>query len=262
MVLILNRIKAFNLKFKIRNHKLLALLSIIFLMGLCVVGSALGAESANNMESTIKQLATPIKIALLLGLIPVIPSVLVCLTCFTRVIIVFSLLRNAIGTRTTPPNQVIVGLTLFMTFFIMQAPFKEVYNNAIAPYIAQTIGTEEAFNNGIQPIRRFMLAQVREKDLALFIHFSGADKPKNVSEVPTTTIIPAFIISELRTAFQIGFLLYLPFLVIDTVLASVLLSMGMFMLPPMMISLPIKLLLFVLVDGWNLIVGSLIMSFR
>lgn len=214
------------------------------------------------MLMDISELATPIKIALFLGLIPLIPAAIVCLTSFTRVIVVFSLLRSAVGTRTTPPNQVLIGLALFMTFFIMQAPLQEVYNDAISPYIAHKISVKEALDLGILPIRKFMLGQVREKDLALFVHFSKGEKPKNVGEVPTSAIIPAFIISELKTAFQIGFLIYLPFLIIDTVLASILLSMGMFMLPPMMISLPIKLLLFVLVDGWNLIVGSLITSFH
>ncbi len=253
---------ASHLKIRMDKLRLLTLLPVVLLLLFSIATCASATEPLANLDSTIKQLANPIKIALLLGLIPLIPSALVCLTCFTRVIVVFSLLRNAIGTRTTPPNQVLVGLALFLTFFVMKPTFQRVYSDAISPYLANQISIEQALSQGSTPIRKFMLKQVRERDLALFVHFSGDNKPNNVSDIPTSTVIPAFIISELKTAFQIGFLLYLPFLIVDTVLASILLSMGMFMLPPMMISLPVKLLLFVLVDGWNLIVSSLISSFH
>lgn len=207
-------------------------------------------------------LVPSVKIVILLTIIPMIPFLLLTLTSFTRIIIVFSLFRGALATRGTPPNQVLIALALFMTFYIMRPTFEEINDTALQPYLSEKIKMNEAIDKGIMPLRKFMLKQVREKDLALFVHLSQDKKPKNVSEVPTTTIIPAFIVSELTRAFQIGFLIYLPFLIIDVVLASILLAMGMFMVPPMMISLPLKLLLFILVDGWGLLVGSLVKGFH
>ena len=165
------------------------------------------------------------------------------------------------GTQQAPSNQIVIGLSLFITFFVMTPVWEQVNTQALQPFKAQTISQEQALERGIAPIRKFMLSQVREKDLALFISLSKQARPKNAEDVPTLTIIPAFIISELRTAFQIGFLIYIPFLVLDMVVASVLMSMGMMMLPPAMISLPFKILLFVLVDGWGLVIGSLVKSF-
>ena len=161
-----------------------------------------------------------------------------------------------------PPNQVLIGLALFLTFFTMAPVWSEVNQNALQPYLREEINQETAFDHAVAPIRDFMLRQTREKDLALFVNMSDAPKPNSPEDIPTYVLIPAFAISELKTAFQIGFILYIPFIVIDMVVASTLMSMGMMMLPPMMISLPFKLLLFILVDGWNLVVQSLIMSFR
>lgn len=174
----------------------------------------------------------------------------------------FSFLRQALGTQQMPPNQVLVSLAMILTFFIMEPIGKESYEVAVKPYLAEQIGYQEAFEKGVAPFKAFMVRNTREKDLALFFRIRKLDNPQNIEDVPLTVAVPAFIISELKTAFQIGFLLYLPFLVIDMVVASVLMSMGMMMLPPVMISLPFKLLIFVLVDGWNLLIGSLIESFR
>jgi flagellar biosynthetic protein FliP len=189
------------------------------------------------------------------------PAILIMLTSFTRIVIVLSLLRRALGTMQMPPNQVMIGLALFLTFFIMSPVFNEIHQQALKPYMAKEIGHEEALRQAIKPLRAFMLTQTREKDLALFVDVSKTERPKVAEDVPTTVLIPAFIISEVKTAFQIGLLLYVPFLVIDMVVASVLLSMGMMMLPPIMVSLPFKLMLFVLADGWYLLVGSLVRSF-
>jgi len=202
-----------------------------------------------------------IQILFLMTVLSLAPSLLIMTTSFTRIVVVLSFLRNAIGTQQAPSNQIVIGLSLFITFFIMTPVWREVNSQALQPFKAQTISQEQALERGVAPIRKFMLSQVREKDLTLFISLSKQARPNNVDEVPTLTIIPAFIISELRTAFQIGFLIYIPFLVLDMVVASVLMSMGMMMLPPAMISLPFKILLFVLVDGWGLVIGSLVKSF-
>jgi flagellar biosynthetic protein FliP len=183
------------------------------------------------------------------------------MTSFVRIIVVFGFMRQAMGTQQTPPNQVLISLALFMTFFLMLPVWKDIEARAFKPFMANEITQREAFDRALIPIREFMFLQTREKDLALFMRIAGENKPLNKTEVPTTSLIPAFMISELKTAFTIGFLLYMPFLVIDMVVSSVLLSMGMMMLPPVMISLPFKLMLFVLVDGWNLLVGSVVKSF-
>ena len=203
-----------------------------------------------------------IQLVVLLTVLTLAPAILLMMTSFTRIIIVLSLLRHALGTQQMPPNQVIIGLALFLTFFIMSPVINRVNTEALKPYYAENISGEVAFEKGIVPIKEFMLKQVREKDLALFVRIAKEERPAKPEDVSLSTLIPAFAISELKTAFQIGFMIYLPFLILDMVVASVLLSMGMMMLPPIMVSLPFKLLLFVLVDGWHLIVGSLVQSFR
>lgn len=206
-------------------------------------------------------ISVTLQILFLMTIISLAPGLLIMTTSFTRIVVVLSFLRNALGTQQSPSNQIVVSLALFLTFFIMSPVWQQVNNDALVPYKAQTITQEEAFKRAVAPMRKFMLSQAREKDLALFINISKLPRPKNADDIPTLTLIPAFIISELRTAFQIGFLVYIPFLVVDMVVASVLMSMGMMMLPPVMISLPFKILLFVLVDGWGLVIGSLIESF-
>jgi flagellar biosynthetic protein FliP len=207
------------------------------------------------------QVSVGLQILFILTILSLAPSILILLTSFTRIIVVFSFLRQALGTQQMPPNQVMIGLALFLTVFIMAPVWQDVNKKALQPFLAEEIDRTEALHQAEKPIRTFMLAQTREKDLAVFYEITKKPKPKSFSDVPTSLLIPAFVISELRTAFQIGFLIYIPFLVLDMVVASVLLSMGMMMLPPVMISLPFKLLLFVLVDGWNLMVGSLVKSF-
>lgn len=205
--------------------------------------------------------STLLQIFFLLTVISLAPALLIMTTSFTRIVVVLSFLKSAMGTQQVPSSQIIIGLSLFLTFFIMSPVWDQINSQALQPYKAHTISQEQAFQRAVQPLRKFMLTQTREKDLALFVTLSKLPKPRNVDDIPTLTVIPAFMISELRTAFQIGFLIYLPFLVIDMVVASVLMSMGMMMLPPVMISMPFKLLLFVLVDGWSLLLGSLVKSF-
>ena len=208
------------------------------------------------------EVSNVLKIIGLMTLLSMAPALVVTMTSFTRIIIVLSFLRQAIGTHQSPPNQVLVGLALFMTWFVMSPTIEQVYVNAYEPYMEETISTDEAIDSAISPIRGFMLKYTREADLALFINAAKLPRPKNVDEVPMRALIPAFMISELKTAFQIGFMIYLPFLIIDIVVASVLLAMGMMVLPPVMISLPFKLMLFVLVDGWNLLTTSLLGTFN
>jgi len=202
-----------------------------------------------------------LQIVFLLTVLTLAPAILILMTCFTRLVVVFSFLRHALGTQQTPSNQIIAGLALFLTFFIMMPVWQKINDNALKPYLNEEISQEVALKAAVRPIRQFMFKQTREKDLALFVNMAKVERPKNHEEVPTSVLIPAFVISELKTAFIIGFVLFVPFLIIDMVVASVLLSMGMMMLPPIMISLPFKLMLFVLVDGWYLIVGSLVKSF-
>ena len=208
-----------------------------------------------------KELVSNIKILLGLTVLTLAPAILVMMTSFTRIVIVLSFVRQAMGTQNMPPNQLLVGLSLFITLYIMNPFFNQINQNAIQPYLNNEIKQEQAVDNALAPIRRFMFNQTRDKDLSLFVTMSKMEKPKTRADVPTQVLIPAFIISELKTAFQIGFIIYLPFLVIDMIAASVLMAMGMMMLPPVIISLPFKIMLFVLVDGWSLIVGSLVKSF-
>lgn len=207
------------------------------------------------------KMAVVMQIFLLMTILSLAPAILIMLTSFTRIVIVLSLLRRALGTMQAPPNQVLIGLALFLTFFIMTPVWHNINQNALQPYLDDQIGQQQAFQNAAEPLRKFMFKQTREKDLALFVDIAKVERPQDVDDIPISVLIPSFIISEVKTAFQIGLMLYVPFLVIDMVVASVLLSMGMMMLPPIMISLPFKLMLFVLADGWNLLVGSLVRSF-
>lgn len=202
-----------------------------------------------------------LRIIMMMTVLTLAPAILIMMTSFTRIVVVLSFLRQSLGTQAMPPNQLIIGLSLFLSFFVMAPTWKTVSEQAIDPYLGERISQPEAFKRAEGPIREFMFKQTREKDLELFISMIQTNRPINREGVPTYALVPAFVISELKTAFQIGFMLYLPFLVLDMVVASVLMAMGMMMLPPMMISLPFKVLLFVLVDGWDLVVGSLVRSF-
>ena len=206
--------------------------------------------------------ATVVQLLLILTVLSLAPAILLMLTSFTRILIVLSLLRHALGTQQMPSNQIVIGLALFLTFFIMAPVWLQVNDEALKPYYEDRITGEEAFNLATAPMKNFMLKQTREKDLALFVKISKEKRPEKPLDISLPVLIPAFVISELKTAFQIGFLIFLPFFIIDIVVSSILLSMGMMMLPPIMISLPFKLLLFVLVDGWYLIVESLVRSFK
>jgi flagellar biosynthetic protein FliP len=218
----------------------------------------LNLEEANNP----KEVATSIQILFILTILALAPAILIMMTCFTRIIVVLSFLRKAIATQTTPPNQVLIGLALFLTFFIMAPVGTEINKNSIQPYLNGGISQEVAIENAMNPVRNFMFKYTREKDLALFLDISDSKKPQNLDDIPSKALIPAFIISELKTGFQIGFILFIPFIIIDMVVASTLMSMGMMMLPPVMISLPFKILLFIMVDGWNLVIHSLITGFN
>jgi flagellar biosynthetic protein FliP len=219
---------------------------------------SVGVEAANNP----KDVALSLQILFTLTILSLAPSILVMMTSFTRIVVVLSFLRSALATQQMPPNQVIIALALFLTFFTMSPYFSEINKNAMQPYLAGAITQEAALDAAMKPMRQFMFKQTRENDLALFVNLSEAPRPNTADDVPTTTLIPAFIISELKTAFQIGFLIYIPFIVIDMVVASTLMGMGMMMVPPAMISLPFKLLLFILADGWHLVINSLITSFH
>lgn len=221
-------------------------------------GKSIALENNNNPENYVFS----IQLLFILTILTLAPSLLIMMTGFTRILIVLSFIRNALGLQQTPPNHVIIGLALFLTFFVMAPIATEINNEAIQPYIREEINQDIAINNAMNPIRNFMFKQTRDKDLGLFLSMKGTANISNISEIPTHVLVPAFIISELKTAFQIGFIIYIPFLVIDMVVSSTLMAMGMMMLPPVIISLPFKILLFVLVDGWNLIVKSLVLGFK
>ncbi|MCY6370378.1 flagellar type III secretion system pore protein FliP [Clostridium ganghwense] len=215
-----------------------------------------------DKASNPKDYVDNIKLLIMLTVISLLPSFIVMMTSFTRIIVVFGFMRSAMGTQQAPPNQILIGLALFLTVFIMAPTYNKVNNDAIKPFLENKINQQQAIEKGSKPIREFMLKQTRQKDLDLFVDISKIDKTNlNKDNVPLYVVIPSFIISELKTAFSIGFLLYVPFLIIDIVVASILMSMGMMMLPPVMISLPFKILLFVMVDGWYLLIKSLIMSY-
>ena len=211
---------------------------------------------------TPQKVTNTLQILFLLTIVSLAPSILIMTTCFTRIIIVLGLLRQALATQGLPPNQVLIGLALFLTFLVMTPTWTQVNEVALSPLMDGKITSREAYDRGIAPVREFMLKQVRRNDLALFIKLAKVKAQTPIRELPTTVIVPAFIISELKTAFIMGFVLYVPFLIIDMVVSSVLISMGMMMLPPVLISLPFKLMLFVVADGWNLVVKSLVESFH
>lgn len=247
-------------------------LLLLGVLGICLLQPCLSWAEASSSPAPLfsigmnqagepGELSVVLQIFLLMTVLSLAPSILIMLTCFTRIAIVLSLMRQAIGTQQLPPNQIIIGLALFLTFYVMSPVWNSVNTNALQPYLNKQISQEEALDKALHPIRGFMVKQTREKDLALLVNIAKVERPNNIDDVPTTVLVPAFIMSELKTAFQIGFMLYVPFLVIDMVVASVLLSMGMMMLPPVMVSLPFKLMIFVLADGWYLIVGSLVKSF-
>lgn len=217
-----------------------------------------GVDKAQSVEDV----SVTLELVALLTILSLAPSIIIMMTSFTRIIIVLNFVKQALGTQNSPPNQMVMGLGLFLTFFVMAPTFNRVNEEAIQPYLAHEIDYKVGLDNAIKPIREFMLRQTSEHDLALFIRASRQPNPSTIDDLTMWTIIPAFIISELKTAFIIGFLIYIPFLVIDMAVASILMSMGMMMLPPMMVSMPFKLILFVMVDGWNLIVQQLLLSFH
>ena len=214
--------------------------------------------TADNPE----QVASTLQVIAILTLATLAPGILMMTTSFVRIVVIIGFLRNALATQNVPPNQVIVALAMFLTFYIMAPYWSQANDNGLQPYLAGQITQEEAITNVLEPMREFMFRQTRESDLALFVNLSEAERPNSQEDVSTFTLIPAFIISELKTAFQIGFMLYVPFIVIDMIVATTLMSMGMMMLPPVMISLPFKILLFVMIDGWHLLIQSIIVSFR
>ncbi|MCE3038858.1 flagellar type III secretion system pore protein FliP [Helicobacter sp. faydin-H10] len=215
-----------------------------------------------SAPDTPKQLVTTLNVVVVLTLLVLAPSLVLVMTSFTRLVIVFSFLRTALGTQQSPPTQILVSLAMVLTFFIMEPVVKKSYNEAVVPYLDNKISYEVAFEKGVEPFKEFMLKNTREKDIALFYRIRNLPNPETPQQVSLIALIPAFMISELKTAFQIGFLLYLPFLVIDMVVSSILMAMGMMMLPPVMISLPFKILIFILVDGFNLLIGNLVESFK
>lgn len=241
------------------GHGLLSL--ALALLPLAASAQALPAITSTPAGGGGTQWSLSIQTLLLLTGFTFIPAMVLMMTSFTRIIIVFSLLRHAMGTQTSPPNQVMVGLALFLTFFIMAPVGERIYNEAYLPLSENRIGFTEALDRGAIPLRAFMMKQVREADIATFTRVAKQPLPEKVEDIPMRVLIPAFVTSELKTAFQIGFIVFIPFLIIDMVVASVLMSMGMMMMSPVIVALPFKIMLFVLVDGWNLLIGSLVLSF-
>ena len=230
---------------------------VLAAQGVTIPNLTLGVQEANRPEDVVGVL----QILFILTILAVAPSIVIMVTSFTRIIVVLGFIRQAVGTQQMPPQQVLSDLAIFLTFFIMSPTLNTINDEALTPYQAGYLTFEQALKNAEKPVREFMFKQTREKDLALFLSVIKHDKPANKDDVPTRALIPAFMISELKTAFQIGFVLFVPFLIVDMVVSSILLSMGMMMLPPIMISLPFKIMIFVLVDGWNLLVGTLIKGF-
>ena len=212
-------------------------------------------------ESDPTNVSTSVKLVIVLTVLSLAPSILILMTSFARIVIVLSFTRTALATQQMPPNQVIVGLALFLTFFVMAPTFQQVNEQALQPLFDEEIGLEEAYDKASLPFKEFMSKHTRQKDLELFIEYNQAERPESIEDIPLTMLVPAFALSEIKTAFQMGFMIFIPFLVIDMVVASTLMSMGMMMLPPVMISLPFKILLFILVDGWYLVMKSLLQSF-
>ncbi len=257
--------------------KIVMVLVMLFCVSLCTQSRVAAADLedatldvADDDDDTLtigisagdgSDMASVLQILLVLTVIALAPSILIMLTSFTRIIIVMHFTRAALGTQSAPPNQILVGLSLFLTFFIMAPTFSQVYTEAIQPLSQNEISTEEALELGIEPIREFMFEQTNTKDIKMFLEIADIQEVKDYDDVPTYVLIPSFIVSELRTAFIIGFLIYIPFIIIDMVVSSTLMSMGMMMLPPTTISMPFKILLFVMADGWNLIIGNLVKTF-
>ena len=242
---------------------LLLVILLALLPGAAWAQAALpGLDMRVTGSSSPEEVATGLQILALITVLSLAPGLLVLMTSFTRVVVVLAFLRQALGTQQTPPNQVLIGLALFLTLFIMAPVWQQIDQKALGPYMDNQISFKQGAQRALVPVRQFMYRQAGDQEIRLFMNLADEDKPKDLSEIPTQTLIPAFVISELKTAFEIGFLIYIPFLIIDMVVASVLMSMGMLMLPPVMISLPMKLILFVLVDGWYLVVGSLVESFQ
>lgn len=244
----------------------LLLLAVAFAGLVSCTAQASAASPVPTQAGTIdtqnpQNVSTAIQLLLLITVLSMAPAILVMVTSFTRIIVVLSLVRNAIGIPQLPPNQVMIGLALFLTAFVMAPAIKTINAEAVQPYMNGTITQQQAYNRGEKPLRAFMLKQTRQQDLGLFLKLSNSEKPETIDDVPTYVLVPAFTISELKTAFQMGFVMFVPFLIIDLIVSSALLSMGMMMLPPVIVSLPFKILLFVLVDGWYLIIGSLVGSF-
>lgn len=229
-----------------------------FAGGIDIPAVHLNLDGAKGPE----QVSGALQIVFLLTVLSLAPALLILMTSFTRFAVVLSFLRTALGTQQAPPNQVLIGLALFLTFFVMKPVWQKINQQALTPYEQHTISSEQFIDRGIAPLKDFMLKQTDERDLALFVSMSRNTRPKNAQSLSVWTVIPAFVISELKIAFQIGFMLYVPFIVVDMVVASILLSMGMMMLPPVMISMPFKLMLFIMVDGWALLIGSLVKSFH
>lgn len=240
-----------------------ALFALLFLL----ISSAIAAEpglaafSSTPTTGGGQTYSLSLQTLILLTSLSFLPALLLMMSSFTRIIIVLSLLRSALGTPSSPPNQVLIGLSLFLTFFIMSPVLEKIYTEAYLPYSEKKITLDQAFNTGVAPLKTFMLRQTRETDLALFLKISNSEAVQTPEDVPLKVLVPSYVISELKTAFQIGFVVFIPFLIIDMVVASVLMSMGMMMVSPALISLPFKIMLFVLADGWNLLVGSLVQSF-
>lgn len=240
----------------------LGLLLVLLLTGCSILSTSDNADEDSPLGGLLGSRSETVDIVLLLTVLSVLPSILIMLTCFPRIIIVLSLIRNGLGLQQMPPNQVLIGLALFLTFFVMSPVIDNINVNAYQPYVAEEISQEEAFERAMEPVREFMLKQTYKSDLEFFISVSDKDAQiESMDDVANTTLIPAFITSEIKRGFQIGFLLYIPFIVLDMIVASALMSMGMMMLPPIVISLPFKVLLFVLVDGWTLTVKTLLTSF-
>lgn len=245
---------------------------VLLIVGLLILVGAAHAQSPTmpfpklsvevGKTSNPEDVAVTLQILFLMTILSLAPAILILTTAFTRIIIVFHFLKQAMGTPQMPPSQVLVGLAMFLTFFIMAPTWSKVNEQALQPYLQKKLSLQDAYDKGVEPLREFMFRQTREEDLGLFMKLANVDKPQNRAAVPTYTLIPAYAISELRIGFQIGFVLFIPFIIIDMVVASILMSMGMMMLPPAMISLPFKILLFILVDGWHLVINSLMQSFK
>ncbi|MBP6217451.1 MAG: flagellar type III secretion system pore protein FliP [Oligoflexales bacterium] len=255
-------------KFLSRNDVILLSIAILAIIPCDLFAAAADIKNSAFMEFSLKQVENPdefvpaLKILSLLTILSIAPAILLMMTSFTRILIVLGFVRHALGTQTMPPNQVIVGLSLFLTFFTMSPMLGKIEEKAITPYIEKQIDQKEALTNILEPIRSFMMKETRQEDLSLFLNISNSPKPETEADIPFSVLMPSFMISELKTAFQIGFLIYIPFLIIDMVISSVLMAMGMMMLPPTVVSLPFKLILFILVDGWTLIISSLVKSFQ